>query len=190
MLENEISKKKKNSAETILKSLQKNSHWSIEIQLFGKFTNIGKSVIGKQNKKKFKRKFFIKSFSSFSNLPHPVKPTLLFVVKISRPCNNKKCPFLQHLSHFVIQHLTSNRTIDNFICTTQMTNTFAFTISINKKNLLNSVGSVGSVGQILAYVVWVAWVHKILAWVAWVKKNGAGQKNGKGLNVLLFKHTL
>ena len=184
MLENEISKKKKNSAETILKSLQKNSHWSVEIQLFGKFTNIGKSVIGKQNKKKFKRKFFIKRFSSFSNLPHPVKPTLLFVVKISRPCNNKKCPFLQHLSHFVIQHLTSNRTIDNFICTTQMTNTFAFTININKKNLLNSVGSVGSVGQILAYVVWVAWVHKILAWVAWVKKKWCGSKKWQGFKCL------
>ena len=37
-----------------------------------------------------------------------------------------------------------------------MTNTFAFTININEKSLLNSVGGVGSVGQILAWVAWVA----------------------------------
>ena len=56
-----------------------------------------------------------------------------------------------------------------------------------------------------AWVAWVAWVHNILAWVSWValveilawvvwvvwvKKNEVRQKNGMGLNVLLFNHTL
>ena len=73
---------KKISAEAILKSLQK--ILIALLKLFGKFANIWKSAIEKQNKKKLKPKFFIKSFSSFSNLPHPVKPTQLFVVKTSR----------------------------------------------------------------------------------------------------------
>ena len=113
MLENEISKRKKLSQNNT-KILAKNTHWSVETQLSGKFTNIGKSVIVKQNKNKFKQKFFIKSFSSFSNLSHPVKPTLRFAVKISHPCNNEKYPVLQHFSHFVIKYLTSNRTTENF----------------------------------------------------------------------------
>ena len=61
---------------------------------------------------------------------------------------------------------------------------------------LNYVGCVGSwvawvawVHKILACVSWVAWVE-ILAWVAWVKKNEVRQKNGMGLNTLLFNHTL
>ena len=52
----------------------------------------------------------------------------------------------------------------------------------------------GSVGW-LAWVAYVAWVE-ILAWVtwvhiilAWLKNNGVGQKNGVGLNVLLFNHS-
>ena len=47
----------------------------------------------KTNKKKFKRKFFIKSFSFFSNLSHPVKLTLLFAIKIGRLCNNRKMSY-------------------------------------------------------------------------------------------------
>ena len=46
------------------------------------------------------------------------------------------------------------------------------------------VGDLGGVVEILA---WVAWVHKILAWVG---VGGIDQKNGMGLNVLLFNHTL
>ena len=117
MHENEISKKKFSRNNT--KILAKNTHWRVETQLSGKFANIGESATEKQSIKKFKPKFFIKSFSSFSNFPHPVKPTLLFAVKTSR---------------LVIQHLTSNRTIDNFICTIQMTNTSAFPTNINENN--------------------------------------------------------
>ena len=82
MYENEISKKK-NLSRNNTKILAKNTHWHVETQLSGKFANIGKSTIEKQNKNKFKPKFFIKSFSSFLNLLHPVKPILLLAVKIS-----------------------------------------------------------------------------------------------------------
>ena len=81
MHENEISKKKFSRNNT--KILAKNTHWRVETQLSGKFANIGKSAIEKQNKKKSKPNFFIERFSSFSNLPQPVKPTLLFAVKTS-----------------------------------------------------------------------------------------------------------
>ena len=64
--------------------LAKNTHWRVETQLCGKYANIGKSAIEKQNKKKFKPNFLTESFSSFSKLPHPVKPTLLFAMKTSR----------------------------------------------------------------------------------------------------------
>ena len=72
-----------NSAETILKSLQK---ILIAVLKHNSLENLqtGKSAVEKQNKKKLKPKFFIKSFSYFSNLPYPVKPTLLFVVKTAR----------------------------------------------------------------------------------------------------------
>ena len=81
MHENEISKK--NSAETILKSLQK---ILITVLKHNSLENLqtGKSTIETQNKKKLKPTFLIKSFSYFSNLPHPVKPTLLFAVKTAR----------------------------------------------------------------------------------------------------------
>ena len=166
MLENEISKKRKNSAETILKFLQKNTHWSVETQLFGKFTNVGET----KTKRNLNENFSLKSFRLFQTCPTLSNVLYFLQWKFHVLVIIKKCPFLQHLPHFVMQRLTSNRTIDNFICTTQMTNTFAFTININEKSLLNSVGCVGSVGQILAWVVWVAWVHKFLAWMAWVKK--------------------
>ena len=44
------------------------------------------------------------------------------------------------------------------------------------------------VHKILAWETWVACVE-ILAWVTWVKK-WRGLKNGMGLNVSLFNHTL
>ena len=78
MHENKISKKKFSRNNT--KIFSKNTHWRVETQLPGKFANIGKSATEKQ-KKKIKPKLFIKSLSSLSNLPHLVKPTLLFVVK-------------------------------------------------------------------------------------------------------------
>ena len=64
------------------KILAKNTNWHIETQLSGKFENIGESAIEKQNKKEFKLKFFIKSFSSFAKLPHHVKPILLLQWKL------------------------------------------------------------------------------------------------------------
>ena len=75
MHENKISKKKFSRNNT--KIFSKNTHWRVETQLPGKFANIGKSATEKQKKKQLN----IKSFSSLSNLPHLVKPTLLFVVK-------------------------------------------------------------------------------------------------------------
>ena len=56
-------------------------------------------------------------------------------------------------------------------------------------------GWVGGVGQSLVWVAWVAWVHKILVGrnfgVGSVgQKNEVRQKNGMGLNLLLFNHTL
>ena len=81
MHENEISKKILNLTNT--KALAKNIHWRVETQLSGEFANIGESATEKLSIKRFKPKCFVKSFSSFSNLPYTVKPTLLFAMKTS-----------------------------------------------------------------------------------------------------------
>ena len=60
--------KRKKLSQNNTKILTKNTHCSVETQPFGKFTNTGQYVIEKQNKKKFKRKFFVKSFSSSPQL--------------------------------------------------------------------------------------------------------------------------
>ena len=50
-------------------------------------------------------------------------------------------------------------------------------------------------GSVDSWLEWVEWSHKSLAWVGTKnfdvgKKNDMGQKNGVGLNVLLFSYTL
>ena len=59
---------KKNSAETILKSLPK-THCRVETQFFGKFADIGKSAIEKQNKTKLNQNFPLKACHLFQTYP-------------------------------------------------------------------------------------------------------------------------